>query len=78
MTDGNAQQLMAQLAAKSPNEQGYSLQNGFIKHGNQIWVGENSALRTKLVIECHSSALGGHSGMQATYQKIKRMFLGMD
>jgi hypothetical protein len=37
-------------------------------------VGSNSALQTKLIAAFHSSAIRGHSGTQATYQRLKHMF----
>jgi hypothetical protein len=74
ITDQHAQDLLAQLAVTSPNEQGYSLHQGIIRQGSQIWVGDNSALRTKLISAFHSSVLGGHSGVQTTYLRIKKMF----
>jgi hypothetical protein len=43
----------------SPNEQGYSLQQGIIRKGAKIWIGSNSALRTKLILALHDSAMGG-------------------
>jgi hypothetical protein len=58
VTDTEAQQLLQQLAIKSPDEQGYTLQQGLIKKGHQIWVGNNSTLKTKLISVFHSSALG--------------------
>jgi hypothetical protein len=73
-TDIRAQELLAQLAISSPNEQGYSLQEGIIRVGSQIWVGHNSALRTRLINVFHSFVLGGHSGTQTTYYRIKKLF----
>lgn len=73
-TDPVAQTLLTQLAIHSPNEHGFSLRDGLIRHGSQIWIAENSALRTKLIAAMHSSAIGGHSGTVATYQRIKRSF----
>jgi len=32
------------------------------------------AIQTKLIAAFHSSAIGGHSGVQATYQRIKKLF----
>uniref|UniRef100_A0A0A9BSM5 Integrase catalytic domain-containing protein n=1 Tax=Arundo donax TaxID=35708 RepID=A0A0A9BSM5_ARUDO len=72
-TDPGTRQL-AQLVIKSPDEHGYSLHQGVIRHGDQIWIGENSALRTKLIAALHDSVVGGHSGAQATYQRVKRSF----
>lgn len=37
-------------------------------------MGSNSQLRHKLVSEFHTSAWGGHSGANATYQMIKTIF----
>jgi hypothetical protein len=73
-TDPISQQLLTSLAVYSPDEQGLSLHQGLIRREDQIWVGHNSALRTKLIAVLHDSALGGHSGMMATYQRVKRAF----
>jgi hypothetical protein len=72
--DTYAQDLLTQLEVSSPNEQGYSLHQGIIRHGSQIWVGENFALKTKLINAFHNYAVGGHSGVQATYLIIKKIF----
>jgi hypothetical protein len=58
-TDQQAQDLVAQLALVSPNEHGYSLHQGVVRKGSLIWIGNNSALKTKLIVEFHSSAMGG-------------------
>ncbi|PVH33838.1 hypothetical protein PAHAL_8G076400 [Panicum hallii] len=75
VTDSEAQQLSQQLAITSPDNSGYYLNKGVIRQGSKIWVGHNSALRTKLIAAFHDSALGGHSGVQGTYQRVKRMFV---
>jgi hypothetical protein len=66
-TASRAQQLLTELAVTSPNSAGYSLDAGLIRYKNQIWIGHNSALQTKLIAAFHSSAIGGHSGTKATY-----------
>jgi hypothetical protein len=73
-TDSYAQDLLTQLAVHSPNEQGFSLHQGIIRTGNQIWVAENSTLKTKLISAFHSTSLDGHSWIQATYLRIKKLF----
>lgn len=72
--DEEAQQLMSQLLLHSPDEQGFSLYQGFIRKGSQIWIANNTALRTKIIVALHYSVVGGHSGGQATYHRIKRLF----
>jgi hypothetical protein len=42
--------------------------------GQQIWVRQNSALKTKFIDAFHSTPMGGHSGVQATYLRIKKHF----
>jgi hypothetical protein len=70
----DAQQRLVALALHSPDENGYSLQQGIIRFQGRIWLGANSALQTKLINAFHSSAVGGHSGVHATYQHLKRLF----
>ena len=73
-SDPTAQHLLQSLAITSPNTQGYYLDQGLIKHKNHVWVGQNSALRTKLIAAFHSTPIGGHSGILPTYHKVKHHF----
>jgi hypothetical protein len=45
-----------------------------IKYKGRLVIGENLALQTKLLATLHNSAIGGHSGIQATYQRAKKLF----
>jgi hypothetical protein len=74
VTDEEAQRLLAQLVLHSPSEQGFSMQKSVIRNGSQIWVAQNSALRTKIIAALHDSIVGGHSGCLTTYQRMKRLF----
>jgi hypothetical protein len=62
------------LALHSLDQQGYNLNQGLIWHNGKIWIGNNSVLQTKLIAACHSSALGGHSGIAASYSRLKKYF----
>lgn len=73
-TDPQAQKLLTQLAIASPDTAGFSLHQGLIHHNGHIWIGQNSALQTKLIAAFHSSPLGGHSGIAATHYKLKKHF----
>jgi len=66
-TDSMAQQLLTQLAIHSPDSSGYSLHNGLIRFKGKLWIGNNSALQTKIIAAFHASPIGGHSGITATY-----------
>jgi hypothetical protein len=74
-TDAHAQELLAQLALFSPNATSFSLDQGLIRKGTLIWIGNNSALQTKLIALFHSSAIGGHLGVNATYHRLKKLFV---
>jgi len=58
VTDSKAQELLTQLAVHSPNEQGFTLHDGVIRFKGKIWVGNNSAVQTKIISALHSSAGG--------------------
>lgn len=73
-TDPEAQAKLTALAVLSPDPEGFALCHGLIRYRGRVWIGANSALQTKLIHAFHSSAVGGHSGTQATYHRIKRLF----
>lgn len=55
-TDPAAQTLLAELAVKGPNAQGFTLQQGLIRKDGKVWVGHNSAIQTKIIAALHDSA----------------------
>jgi hypothetical protein len=71
--DVKAQQLLQELAVTGKNIEGYELHQGLIKFHGKIWIGANVGLQTKLIQAFHSSALGGHSGIQTTYQRLHKL-----
>ena len=73
-TDTEMMTLLQQLAIHSPDDKGYALEHGLIKYKGRLVIGENLALQTKLVASLHDSAVGGHSGIQATYQRAKKLY----
>lgn len=74
ITDAVAQELLTSLAVHSPNDQGFTLEQGLIKYKNRVWIAHNSSLQTKLINAFHASAIGGHSGIKATYHRLKQLF----
>jgi predicted metal-dependent hydrolase len=72
--DSEAQQLLQELAIHSPNDQGYQLVDGLIRYKGKIWVGFNTTIQTKIIQAMHCSAPGGHFGIQATYQRVNKLF----
>ncbi|WVZ85793.1 hypothetical protein U9M48_032667 [Paspalum notatum var. saurae] len=66
--------IISALAISSLDSNGYELVDGIIKRQGLIWVGQNLALKTKIIAAMHSSPVGGHSGFKATYYRIKKLF----
>ena len=62
VTDPKAQSILTRLVVHSPDEEGYTLEQGLLKYKSKVWIASNSALQTKLIAAMHSSAIGGHSG----------------
>jgi hypothetical protein len=66
--DLEAQQMVQRLALHIPDEVVFYLHQGIIRRHQQIWVGNNSTLRTKIV-QLFMSRLTGD--IQASMQLIK-------
>jgi hypothetical protein len=71
--DSKAQTLLMELAVTGTNSEGYAFQHGLIKLHGKMWIGANLGLQTKLIQAFHASALGGHSGALATYQRMNKL-----
>lgn len=72
--DLGAQELLTRLSVTSPDDQGFAWEHGLTRYKNRVWIGSNIALQTKLISALHDRAVGGHSGIQATYHRIKKLF----
>jgi hypothetical protein len=66
--------LLQQLTVDSQSVQHYSLHSGILRFKGRIYVGNANGLRSKILSSLYSSAIGGHSGMKATYQRVRRIF----
>ena len=74
LQDPQAKQLLSQLSITSPDTQGFSLHDGVIKLHDRIWVGNHTGAKQAILLALHSSGVGGHSGFNATYHKVKSLF----
>jgi hypothetical protein len=72
--DTDSDKLLRKLAKDVSDPPQYTIKDGIIKHGSKIYVGAATNMRLTLLETFHQSALGGHSGAKATYQRIKRVF----
>ncbi|CAL1371586.1 unnamed protein product [Linum trigynum] len=62
----------ASLTPSGPSLWSYS--QGVLRYKGSIVVGSAGYMREKLLKLFHSSAVGGHSGVQGTYQRLKSHF----
>lgn len=60
------------ILASTPKD--YSVKDGIIRHKGRIWLGNNELAKQHVLQAVHSSAVGGHSRVQATYYRIKSLF----
>lgn len=72
--DSHASSVLAKLMLDDQAVPKFSLHNGLLKYKGRIWIGDNKPLQLKLITACHSSAIGGHSGIPVTYSRIKQLF----
>lgn len=72
--DAQAKQLMVELAISNGSHQDYTLTDGVIRYKGRVWVGNNPTAQQHILIAMHDSGLGGHSGISATYARIKQLF----
>jgi hypothetical protein len=72
-TDPQTVKLLAELSITSAVGL-YTLQDGLIRYKQRIWVGSNLALQHKILTSLHASAIGGHSGFEVTYKRVKQLF----
>lgn len=75
-SDTMAMDLVAKLSIDPNAVPHFTLNGGVLRYNNRIWIGNNTSLQLKLLVACHSSALGGHSGIPVTYQRMKHFLLG--
>jgi hypothetical protein len=69
--DKQAQDLISKLSVQPSAVPHFSLVNGVIRFNNRIWLSKTSSLQPKLMAAFHNSAVGGHSGIPASYHKMK-------
>lgn len=72
--DAQARTLLTELSVTGANGHGYTLRDGLIRDKNRVWVGNNPLAQGHILQALHSSGMGGHSGVHATYPRVKQYF----
>ncbi|KAF7117120.1 hypothetical protein RHSIM_RhsimUnG0003100 [Rhododendron simsii] len=73
-TDLPLQQIIADLIIHANSHAGYPWDLGVLTHKGHWVVGDLVGLRTNIITEYHNTAIGGHSGIDKTTRRIKRIF----
>ena len=72
--DPMAQRWLARLATGATNKDGFTLDSGIIKQHGRVWLGNNVTVQKQVLSALHASAIGGHSGFNVTYKRVRRLF----
>jgi hypothetical protein len=72
--DEQTKTLLSELCITKVNDKGFSLSEGVIRYKGRIWLGNHKEAHQAVLQALHSSGLGGHSGISATYHKVKSLF----
>lgn len=73
-TDPATEQLLTQVLLSPDQYPHYTMQQGVLLYKGRILVGSNPALQHRILTALHASAIGGHSGIQVTYSRVKWLF----
>jgi hypothetical protein len=67
-------QSLTELSITGRNDEGYTLTDGIIRFRGRVWVGSNALAQQHILQALHDSGIGGHSGITATYHRIRALF----
>lgn len=74
MQDQDLQQLIADLQQDPVSHPSFTWQHQMLYYKSRLVVGNDSQFRHKLIKEHHAGPVGGHSGGERTYQRLKQAF----
>lgn len=72
--DPQTSKVLKELIVSGNGASMFQLNNGVLKLGDRVWVGNNTLVQQNILKSLHSSAIGGHSGFQVTYHRIRKLF----
>ncbi len=72
--DTKVQQIITTLLLNPTLPSKYSYQQGIVRYKGRIYIGSVGDLKKVIVNQMHATALGGHSGIDNTYKRLKQLF----
>ena len=74
LTDTHLQDLLAKLQEGKLDPLKYKLVNGLMYYKGRIYIGDDLALKERILQLVHDSPLGRHAGYEKSYQRAKKDF----
>ncbi|KAK8950880.1 hypothetical protein KSP39_PZI004344 [Platanthera zijinensis] len=71
--DTHLQQIIAAKEAGTAAHRKYSWEHGVLKRKGKLVIGDDQGLKQRLFQMYHAGSMGGHSGISAIYQRMKRL-----
>jgi hypothetical protein len=68
------QKLLSKLEQPASSIKRLTWDGDLLRYKRQIWVGGNVSMHQTILQTLHESAIGGHSGVQATLQHVRQLF----
>ena len=78
LNDAGMTARMEKIALDPNSEPQYAMKDGILRYKGRVWIGNDATIQQHLINSLHSSAVGGHSGFHAMYNRIKRLFAWHD
>lgn len=72
--DEFANQRISECTIEPQGVSFFYYQDGLLRFKGRLYVGKTTELRNKIIQNMHESSMGGHSGIENTYQKINQTF----
>ena len=74
LEDPFCQELLQKLTVSPNSTPPFTLHAGVLRYKGRIYIGKDDVLKQQILHSLHASAIGGHSGMVATYHRLKKLF----
>uniref|UniRef100_A0A453QLK2 Integrase catalytic domain-containing protein n=1 Tax=Aegilops tauschii subsp. strangulata TaxID=200361 RepID=A0A453QLK2_AEGTS len=72
--DPQCTKILAAASVPTATNGSFQVHGGLIRYKGRVWIGNNPVVQQQVLAELHSGAIGGHSGVQATYSRLKQHF----
>lgn len=77
LNDAHCQDLLQKLSLASDPTSPYTLHAGVLRYEGRIYIGTSETLRVQLIASLHTSSIGGHSGIVASYPGSSPCSIGL-